>query len=528
MPRRTQAQILVDEAQNFLHFINVTNSPNGGPIRTDRSAEARAVRRVQRNAARVRNYDVYRERLDRRNRNRQNLRNLRRFVDGQTEEAHLQLTSQSQIQRFLDRMLPLLEQGERFILNHGNRYFTLTNEKYIDIQNWLTSTQIFGDGLLGDGLGGAAEHGSDLESQDNDFYSNMTVSSMPGRVGRNYNFAQGAYFPYTHDFDCEDLTAELANLGCWKAVTKKNYDDNCLYNAFKSAGVSEDILNATKTQFLRRKISRKNLHHIAEQHDLYIEIHTDDGGAKSRKHPFGNPEKGFHVELALYKDHYIHLYKTKFNSYAVLHYDQLKDKGKNWWTWKSDTKRSSHSEDRGMTSINLLKTILETEHTKMIDIATEGIFKTQFYDQVSTMEFSSLEYTPKYSLPFHPPRNGTGAYTGEVLDVEDEQNDEEKTEEEIEEEIDEEGEEKLKKRILNYREVISNKDPSVLSRLDKKFRDLRFGLAEQAKLLSKSIPVDANIFFDFESTTEESLDPKTIINECARKIVSMRDGNMVI
>ena len=176
MPRRTQAQILVDEAQNFLHFINVTNSPNGGPIRTDRSAEARAVRREQRNAARVRNYDVYRERLDRRNRNRQNLRNLRRFVDGQTEEAHLQLTSQSQIQRFLDRMLPLLEQGERFILNNGNRYFTLTNEKYIDIQNWLTSTQIFGDGLLGDGLGGAAEHGSDLESQDNDFYTNMTVS----------------------------------------------------------------------------------------------------------------------------------------------------------------------------------------------------------------------------------------------------------------------------------------------------------------------------------------------------------------
>ena len=30
------------------------------------------------------------------------------------------------------------------------------------------------------------------------------------------------------------------------------------------------------------------------------------------------PQKGFRVQLALYKDHYIHLYKTKFNSYAVL------------------------------------------------------------------------------------------------------------------------------------------------------------------------------------------------------------------
>ena len=123
---------------------------------------------------------------------------------------------------------------------------------------------------------------------------------------------------------------------------------------------------------------------------------------------YGNPEKGFLVKFALYRDHYIHLYKTKFNSYAVLHYDEVKDKGKNWWTWKSDTKRDS---DRGMTSINLLRTIVETEHVKMIDIATEGIFKTQFYDQVSTMEFSSLEFPPKYSIPFHASRRrGGGEY----------------------------------------------------------------------------------------------------------------------
>ena len=240
---------------------------------------------------------------------------------------------------------------------------------------------------------------------------------------------------------------------------------------------------------------------------------------------YGNPKKGFPVKLALYKDHYIHLYKTKFNSYAVLYYDAVKDKGKNWWTWKSDIKRDS---DRGMTSIHLLRTILETEHVKMIDIATEGIFKTQFYDQVSTMEFSSLEYPPKYSLPFHPPRDGKGSYTGEGKSVEEEDKDEEKTEEEVDVDIENEAEEKLKKRILKYREVITEKDPLVLDRLDKKFSDLKLGLEEQAKLLMKSIPVDANIFFDFESTTEESLDPKTIINKCARKIINMRDGNRII
>lgn len=490
--RRSEIERLRENSQSFL------NPPIGGPIRTNRSGLARAERRQRRQAQGLTNYEAYRTRIKRNNENRRNNAQLRSFLNGQTAEANLNLNSPAQIQAFLDRMLPGLEQGERFILNDGTRYFTLTNEKYIDITNWLTSVQLFGEDMAFAG-GGGGELGSDPGSQDNDFYTNMTVSSMPNRAAGAYSFAQGAYFPYTHDFDCEDLVKELSNLGCWKEVTKENYDDNCLYNAFKSAGVSEAILNAMKTQFLRRKISRKNLRYIAEQHDLYIEISTDEDKNILK---YGNPEKGFPVKLALYKDHYIHLYKTKFNSYAVLHYDEVKGKGKNWWTWKSETKRDS---DRGMTSINLLRTILETEHTKMIDIATEGIFKTQFYDQVSTMEFSSLEYPAKYSIPFHPPRDGSG-----------------------EDEPLNEDEEKLAQRIEKYREIIDDKDPSVLTRLDKKFKQLQFGLEEQAKLLSKSIPVEANIFFDFESTTEESLDPKTIINECARKIINLRNGAQIL
>ena len=61
MPRRTQAQILADEAQNFLHFVHSINLSNGGPIRTNR-----ADRRQQRNAVRQRNYETYRARVRRR------------------------------------------------------------------------------------------------------------------------------------------------------------------------------------------------------------------------------------------------------------------------------------------------------------------------------------------------------------------------------------------------------------------------------------------------------------------------------
>ena len=121
MSRRTQAQIIFDEAQNFLN--------RSDPTRTDRSAATRATRRERRQAERLNNYNAYRARLDRNNENRRNNRNLQRYLRGETEEANFNLNSPAQIQRFLDRMLPGLEQGERFILNDCNRYSTLTNEK---------------------------------------------------------------------------------------------------------------------------------------------------------------------------------------------------------------------------------------------------------------------------------------------------------------------------------------------------------------------------------------------------------------
>jgi len=98
----------------------------------------------------------------------------------------LTLNSHAQIQRFLDRMLPGLEQGERFILSDVSRYFTVTNETFIDIQNWLAS---------GGELAGETDYGD----EDPEFYSNMTVSSMPNGVGAAFKFAQGAYFPYIHN-----------------------------------------------------------------------------------------------------------------------------------------------------------------------------------------------------------------------------------------------------------------------------------------------------------------------------------------
>ena len=146
MPRRTQAQILRDETQLFL-----ANSPSS------QSTNERALRLQT----------------------RRNVRKLTRYLAGDTQEANLNLTTREQIQRFLDQMLPGLEQGRRFVLNNGSRYFTLTNDKFIDIQAWLTSLASFGD-MSFYRADDALEEKSDEEARDGDFYSDLTVTSVPG------------------------------------------------------------------------------------------------------------------------------------------------------------------------------------------------------------------------------------------------------------------------------------------------------------------------------------------------------------
>ena len=183
----------------------------------------------------------------------------------------------------------------------------------------------------------------------------------------------GEFFPYTHDFGCAELTQTLARLGCWTSVEPENYTTNCLWNSMQSAGVADHALQAMKSEFLQRKISRQRLKKVAEQHNLRISLHTCVGSCAVLR--FG-PEDGFGVELALFKDHYIHLFKTQFNSYAVRHYDDDEVRGKkSWWTIKDASGR--RDAQRGMSSLDLLRCILETPHARPIDITTDASTKAR-------------------------------------------------------------------------------------------------------------------------------------------------------
>ena len=410
------------------------------------------------------------------------------FIAGQKTQITYQLEDLNDISVMLNTYLPAIQRGEKFLILVGEIWYTLSLSKYEDLVKLIESMMIEEVAEFID---------SDTEIIATILHSqSVTIQRPKERVGATYNIRDGEFFPYTHDFNDPDLVTELANLGCWMTVEPENYNNNCLWLACKSAGLSYKTLEAMKFEFLQRKISRKNIRKIAERHNLCVKIRTD--GDKNII-VYGNEkaEDVTKVELAIITnvagDHYIHLYETKFTSYSILNYDQVKDR-KNWYSFVTNKERKHN---RGMNSLDLLRTILKTNHCKAIDISTEGIFRTQFYDRFKTSEFITLEYVPEYATPFHEARSGEphkalnskftaqGFYPSEQL-----------------------------KHLLaceelgKVRKAIMNKKggDKVLKVLDSKFTAQGFGPAEQLKHLKRALRnlVDAEIFFDFEASPYET------------------------
>ena len=222
------------------------------------------------------------------------------FFRGLAEEVQYNFVDENDFQKMLDRYLSRLQAGERFVINVGEVWYTLSLAKYEELARLIASSSV-------------VEQRDAIEGSD-DILINVVVNSTitvsrPGlRLGRDYEFANGEFLPYTHNFEDTDLTNELANLGCWTEVNEKNYVNNCLWLAFKSAGVSPAVLEAMKIDFIQRKISRKNIKKIAELHHLCVKNRTN--GDKSII-VYGNKKaEGIQlVELAIIKgniDHYIH------------------------------------------------------------------------------------------------------------------------------------------------------------------------------------------------------------------------------
>ena len=392
------------------------------------------------------------------------------------------LTGRPAMKDVIIRYKPSMEKGARWLMHLKNNktgkisWYTMSLGNMEDLFKLLEDDKILFEART--------ESEEDIIARANEDVI-MTISHPEERTGKKWSRRGGAFFSHVHDYDCEELTAELKKLGCFKEVDAENYQDNCLWHAFKSAGVDDKTLEALKHKIKRRTISRSNIKQLAEEHNLYITVRTQGDEEHFKK--FG-PEDGFQVDLALVSDpagdHYIHYYKTKFNSFAINNYNEeitwgkkgtheLKDTNK-WWTWKSKERRDP---ERGMKSNDLLNAVKNLSHCKPINIADSKIFTTQFHNTMSRTDFTTLDFEENQCKLCHEPRLDTP----EIFYGDDTK----------------EG----KAFLMVRKKIALSGQQQTLDMLDEKFERLHFGAEEQLKALRRALnSASAKIAFDFEAS----------------------------
>ena len=78
---------------------------------------------ASRQANRAANEARYLERRENRGRTIRNRRSQRAYMEGRSNEANYRLNGIREVQTTLDSYLPALEDGGRFIINNGDKYY---------------------------------------------------------------------------------------------------------------------------------------------------------------------------------------------------------------------------------------------------------------------------------------------------------------------------------------------------------------------------------------------------------------------
>ncbi len=364
---------------------------------------ARERRRIRREAEEARRVEIIRRNAERERETVQE----QAFLAGDEREVFYNTMTNREYVQLLDRYRDNMQDGTRYVMQYGDKYRTMTMSNIGDSRRQAISKMIKSgesvEGLVSDGFDPDAMDGEDYGESDDAASEEatggggVTVMNVRSRSGGAYGFAGGAYFPYLHDYECSHLTDILQNIGCWKTIVKENYKDNCLVLALRSAGVASTICNTLKTECHRRIISMKHLKNIANDNDLHISVF------KNGRTTHYNNTATTRVPLALYQEHYIHLYKTDIQTYALKNYNTLKCE-KDWWKFRAHKNRKNNGD--GMDTLDFLKCIVEQgDHVHRISAKDDAIFQTQFYDKISN-EFDTLEYPERCSVRHHPVRNG--------------------------------------------------------------------------------------------------------------------------
>ena len=259
----------------------------------------------------LRNRPIFRGRR----RNEPSLRmraNLRRFLASNRTYFNVflsgDMSSLNTSRALSDLLTPYVMQGEIFILNVGERHYTVTPDLLLnlyDSSNFIANIDFNNP------------NGSDEEIlAELNIHGSFSLQRRPMVAGR----VQGSFFKYLNNTDMN-----LECLGIFKSIDKNNYKDNCLTYALKEAGLNEIKLNRLRTLCQHQSIPRAKLTEICNILNIKIALKTvkeNNEDDRVRCFPSKNYKnnKNQEFKLCCYDNHY---FINKLLPYRKYHINKL-------------------------------------------------------------------------------------------------------------------------------------------------------------------------------------------------------------
>jgi len=204
----------------------------------------------------------------------------------------------------------------------------------------------------------------------------ITVTPLE-RKNKNVKRAP-AFFKY-HNKTNIDLT----RCAIWSETVPSNYDDTCLLVALKNGGLSVKKQEIIKRMIKNRCIPICDIQKLCNASQIQIRVKTEDTTHDGRR-VFGKEyDEVYNIGCLL--EHYFLIEPTKYTSYSIKHYNELKDLPNFNQIYELNNKTYKRNEKHFIDSFKLIKLMLNDKDTFFKEITLEDKFiaSTQFYDKVN-------------------------------------------------------------------------------------------------------------------------------------------------
>ncbi len=280
----------------------------------------------------------------------------------------------------LDKVLDLINEksfNKKFVLNAGDSYITIRSETKDKLKNSFKAAYYEGNENADSYI---AFTGS-VKSNNSSF----SVSNV--HTSHTYNQWMGAWFKYNHK-----MNFDFRNFGIYKVDEKTDYNDCCLVDSLNVMALDNVKLEQLKTFVKDRNIPVCKLEKICQKLQICIHLNKNDQRAKT----IYGKEYDTIYNIGLIENHYFPIMPINITSYAINHYDEIKDM-KEWnHIIKQQGKYFQRDPRRCINSFEAVKLLVENKDKLLqeIDYSNSLISASQFYDKASD-NITSLEYDPE-------------------------------------------------------------------------------------------------------------------------------------